>query len=77
MSNITVADLSAKHIGQKVIIHDGGENTYLGLIEDLGFETITESTIEGAYAVYVRSVDVQFPQARITFPLNAEVEIRS
>ena len=76
MSNITVADLSAKHIGQKVIIHDGDENSYVGVLEDLGFETITESTIEGAYSVYVRAVDVQFAQARITFPLSAEVEIR-
>lgn len=72
MSNITVADLSAKHIGQKVIIHDGKENSYVGYIENLRFET--ERTYAGERAV---GVDVQFRSALITFPLNAEVEIRS
>lgn len=72
MSNITVADLAAKHIGQKVIIHDGEENSYVGYIEDLRFET--ERTYAGERAV---GADVQFSSALITFPLNAEVEIRS
>lgn len=71
MSNITVADLSAKHIGKKVIIHDGDENSYVGVIRDLRFETDTSYV-----SVYVLGVEVEFPQARITFPLNAEVEIR-
>lgn len=76
MSNITVADLSAKHIGQKVIITDGDENSYVGMIENLEFETVDARSMVAKY-INVTGVIVVFRQARIEFPLNAEVEIRS
>lgn len=76
MSNITVADLSAKHIGQKVIITDGDENSYVGVIENLEFETVDARSMVAEY-INVTGVIVVFRQARITFPLNAEVEVRS
>lgn len=75
MSNITVADLSAKHIGQKVIVHDGEENTYVGVIQDLSFPRSYYRRI-GDGADPVSGVAIEFPLATITFPLSAEVEIR-
>lgn len=75
MSNITVADLSAKHIGQKVIIHDGDENSYVGVIQDLSFPRADHRTYADAFDP-LAGVEVEFARARIMFPLSAEVEIR-
>ena len=66
---LTVADLSAKHIGKKVRIADQG-NAFTGRIEDLSFNT--ERTYGGTSAAAVR---VEFDRATITYPLDATVTV--
>lgn len=66
---LTVADLSAKHIGERVRITNHG-NTHTGRVSDLRFET--EPTYDGACPV---AVEVTFRDGAITYPLNAAATV--
>lgn len=66
---LTVADLSAKHIGKKVRITDRGD-THTGHIEGLTFDHNRLYRMHGASAVRV-----EFDRATITYPLDATVTV--
>lgn len=66
---LTVADLSAKHIGKKVRVTNR-EDAHTGYVDDLGFDI--ERQVQGGVAQGVR---VEFDNAIITFPLTATVEV--
>lgn len=66
---LTVADLSAKHIGKRVRITDRGD-TYTGHIEGLTFDYNRLYRTHGASAVRV-----EFDRATITYPLDATVTV--
>ncbi len=69
---LTVADLSAKHIGKKVRVTDPSGDAHTGYLEDLRFTT--EQLMHGHV---VTSVECVFHAARIGFPLTAIVEVLS
>lgn len=66
---LTVADLTAKHIGKKVRV-TAGANVFAGRIDD--FRVILDETFGGNRAA---SVEARFPGAVINYPLVATVEV--
>lgn len=66
---LTVADLSARHIGLQVRIVNRGD-TLTGQIQDLAFTS--ERTYDGPE---VYEVTVEFRQATVRYPLTATVEV--
>lgn len=66
---LTVADLSAKHIGKKVRVTDGLD-VLTGFIDDFGF--LIEHQMQGMVAEGVR---IEFDRATVTYPLTATVEV--
>lgn len=69
---LTVADLSAKHIGKKIRVADRGD-AHTGRIADIEF--IVERYMHGDSAEAVRIVFGE--RATITYPLRAKVEVLS
>lgn len=66
---LTVADLSAKHIGERVRITNRAD-AHTGFVCDIRF--ITELTYDGASAV---AVEVVFRDGSIRYPLNATATV--
>lgn len=67
---LTVADLSAKHIGKKIRVTDRGD-THTGHIADIEF--VVERHMHGDSAEAVRIVFGE--QATITYPLRATATV--
>lgn len=68
---LTVADLSAKHIGKRIRVADQG-NTFTGFVEDIEYEV--ERLMRGNDAVGVRVI---FDRASILYPLKATVTVET